>query len=318
MSQLAKFFNKLSERKYKENDLSDVTWALCESCPEFKHTFLTFFFPHRTDFSTAFLVREFTYGNCRPDFYFEIENETFVIEVKKYDMVDHFEEYRNVVKPTHFGWIANYPVRKAPDYVNTRTWRAFAETVSALVNHNKLQWDDEVISLITGYHSYLSKVCNIINLKKMNLAEISNLYHFNILLEEIVSSNRTELECEIYKGSNPHTRERNGVYFTIAKDDDAKNWVTPWFGIYFNEDPPIVCIGFGKNDCNSVYEGLRTIPAQKGQLFEEWYDDREGTFWFHLTPMKFNEFNQATDVNQQRDILSAYFQEVLSVVKQFL
>ena len=39
------FFRFLSDKFRKENDLSDITWAMCQSCESFRQYFLKFFFP---------------------------------------------------------------------------------------------------------------------------------------------------------------------------------------------------------------------------------------------------------------------------------
>ena len=39
MTVISKFFTALSKRAYKENDLSDVTYAMCEADPVFNPTF---------------------------------------------------------------------------------------------------------------------------------------------------------------------------------------------------------------------------------------------------------------------------------------
>ncbi len=41
------FFGNLSYLKRNENDLSDITWILCESSNLFRRLFLTFFFWRR-------------------------------------------------------------------------------------------------------------------------------------------------------------------------------------------------------------------------------------------------------------------------------
>ena len=43
MTDLNKFFKALSERAYKENGLSDVTYSMCESNKVFRQFFLDFF-----------------------------------------------------------------------------------------------------------------------------------------------------------------------------------------------------------------------------------------------------------------------------------
>lgn len=39
------FLENLSYRMFKENDVSDITWALCNTSPRFRDYFLHYFFP---------------------------------------------------------------------------------------------------------------------------------------------------------------------------------------------------------------------------------------------------------------------------------
>ena len=68
-----KFFEYLAERKYHENDLSDITYALCYANDNFRKCFLNFCFKDENDsvdIDTRDLTREYSIEDSRPDFYF--------------------------------------------------------------------------------------------------------------------------------------------------------------------------------------------------------------------------------------------------------
>lgn len=44
ITHISSFFRNLAVRFRKENDLSDITWALCEASPTFKGIWIRFFF----------------------------------------------------------------------------------------------------------------------------------------------------------------------------------------------------------------------------------------------------------------------------------
>ena len=86
------FFLSLAERKHNENDLSDITYALCKANDEFRKFWLKYCF--EDDIDTEDLVREYQDGFSRPDFFFhDLNNQERIIEVKIYDWNQHFEQY---------------------------------------------------------------------------------------------------------------------------------------------------------------------------------------------------------------------------------
>ena len=140
------FFKGLSERMYKENDLSDITYAMCVANSSFRQFFLDFFF--RREFRLEGHDVEFTrewddgHGN-RPDFLIEDKSlGKFYIEVKVWDKNQHFPQYLESIKDhhkeddnfhmsdqdaaRHIGYIAAYKItqREYPECSDfeVRTW----------------------------------------------------------------------------------------------------------------------------------------------------------------------------------------------------
>ena len=65
------FFETLSFRLKNENDLSDITWAMCLSCESFRNDFLHFFFPEMVIDKNISIEREVSENDSRPDFLIE-------------------------------------------------------------------------------------------------------------------------------------------------------------------------------------------------------------------------------------------------------
>ncbi len=124
---IEKFFRELSRRMYKENDLSDMVYALCRSNSGFMQFFLNFIFGvgklNATDFR---IEREVLFENDRPDFVLTKKDsgERYFIEVKIGDRSQHFAQYSERLKnlnkncvsdPADFakylGYITNYELQ---------------------------------------------------------------------------------------------------------------------------------------------------------------------------------------------------------------
>lgn len=99
MADIAKFFEALSERAYKENDLSDVTYAMCGADVKFRQFFLDFFFKDaHLDASKVTIEREHSEANGRPDFWIKDEEGIgYIVEVKIWDGNHHFEQYYDIL-----------------------------------------------------------------------------------------------------------------------------------------------------------------------------------------------------------------------------
>lgn len=155
MSKLAQFIENLSYRFRSENDLSDLTWTMCQTSDKFQFIFLKFFFPFfKKDCSNIYIERERTNDDSRPDFVLEYNNQTFVIENKIEDRNHHFEQYLKTFKidTDHLGYIANYKIVKT-GFV-THTWK---ELYLYLEQHIPL----EEKTLWEAYLRYIRNVCNI-------------------------------------------------------------------------------------------------------------------------------------------------------------
>ena len=167
------FFESLAERLYKENALSDMTYALCQSDEAFKQFFLDFFFGDGIVEGKVEMEREASFDAGRPDFCIRAGKEVYLIEVKIWNNNQHFAQYQSILSEEmpnedlcgHLGYIANYKIDKgtlskedaaAYEVVcaagkTVKTWKEFVlrlERYSALND-----------SMIQGYLDYVRSVC---------------------------------------------------------------------------------------------------------------------------------------------------------------
>lgn len=98
------FMDALSQCCDRENYLSDVTYALCESNQKFMKFFLDFFFKDKDiDANQVSISREYRFEDSRPDFLIEKldPHEFFIVEVKINDRNHHFKQYKDTLEKLH-------------------------------------------------------------------------------------------------------------------------------------------------------------------------------------------------------------------------
>lgn len=268
---MAQFFSAISSRMWRENDLSDLTYALCESNVEFKQFFIDFFFGQGTiDASTAKIVREKSFDGSRPDFWIQANGVNFIVEVKIWDGSHHFKQYLPFVDnvPNRLGYIAAYnivadadgsPVNRAK-YPGLRTWKELILALSSEVKEEGLGIGDVAI---IGYMKYVRSVCGM----GEEYADITVIDSKPMkLLADITSCIITAVEwcknrgvCEFY-GKSPTNSDytwRKGVFFQFNHDGAI---AYGFVGLYFGKakESPFVVLefdnvpGWGEGVCKSL------------------------------------------------------------------
>lgn len=313
---ISTFIQNLSYRFRSENDLSDITWTLCETSDKFKFTFIKFFFPDITITDTDILSREKNSDDSRPDFILETKDGLYLIENKIYDKNHHFEQYINTfhISASHLGYITNYPLLKAG--FKTHTWKEFY-----LYAKSNIPQDE--IELWSSYLEYLKSVCNIfIASKPMNLSGMFSLYTFYRSLDDVFEFDSENFSSTLYdsrkdtnNGGNFLSSPRDGImgkYFEIKfKRLRLKAW--GWMGVYFEREEPLICIGF----CNRenwgypVYKLLvKSNYNNEGKYTTSPYEE-EGGYWFDF---KCNEQFNSLDLPKQITLLRSFFEEVMNII----
>jgi hypothetical protein len=302
------FFDFLSERNYKENDLSDITWALCNANEEFKRLFLNYCFKMEETPEMQVFKREVPSNDSRPDFYCEdMEKNVWIIEVKiDYRQKLHFEQYRKRYKKGNIAFIANYNASAICDKelnISITTWKGFIDYLLGKTENE----------LIIGYSKYLKKRMGYLEVKEMNLNKINSLPHFNEFLVSIVPE-YSEKELKFYKNI-VITTEYCGrdIYF---KNKNEKP-VYFWAGIYFCDEKhknTYFYLEFTIDDNNRVPKKkadiIRNLKEGKYLYKPEFCD---GFAWFYLKD-EFHDilFSNKPKLEKQKEIIRNSIHEILS------
>jgi len=304
------FLDILSGRKRSENDLSDITWALCLSSHSFQSLFLNFFFPDTEFLNITRDRREKSEGDSRPDLLIENNGIIYLIECKIYDRNHHFEKYTSTfnIPNERLGYITNYKMTQ--NGFSVKTWEELYDHVT-----NNLPESENEKALWTGYLKYLKSVCGIIKItKKMDLKGMYSLYSFTELLKKL--ANRTETNFELRYYSNKNIQSGNGIsgcYFEIKYSNDLIKTTWAWIGIYFERENPLICLGFedkqgwGKPVCDIIDKQLDKF--EKDEYCTKPYRE-DGAIWFELTDEKHKEFD-TTSLEGQIQIIKEFMDRVI-------
>lgn len=317
MERIENFISNLSLRLNSENNLSDITWTMCQTSDIFQSVFLQFFFP-KEKLTEVYLQRELPDEDSRPDFYFEHDGKVFLIECKIWDRNHHFEQYTKQFKIPNdrLGYIANYPIVKEGFVVHNWT---------ELYTYLKKHIPQQELELWSGYLEYIKRVCYIfIPEQPMNLDGMFSLYTFYRSLDEVIvcdSDKYTSILCgksNTYYGSGLKLSPKIGVmgkYFQVKFKKTRLKQTIGWIGVYFEREHPQICIGFdywddwGKPVYNLLCDNIE--KTKKGKYHDGFYEEG-GAIWFDFN--KSEKFNNLDNVSKQIALLKSYFNEVLETI----
>lgn len=283
MTDLTKFFGALSERAYKENDLSDVTYALCESDSCFRQFFIDFFFGmhYKIDASKVVITREVSTEWGRPDFYIRDDNgRLFIVEVKIWDGNHHFEQYYDILADNkgnntdrgnkenwhRLGYIANYEaITEVAVKIDTNTtevvknlcarvatWKEFVEKFESFDCFND--------PAIKAYVKYVKKVCpyddfnlddwvNSLNDKNKLEDDFKMVGEYADVIKECINVCEKKLkECE-FKHYNSRRKDDlrymmpGRKWFEFELEKNKKVWGVVYVR-YLGNEGGVVCVEF--------------------------------------------------------------------------
>jgi hypothetical protein len=314
------FFKRLSARVYKENSLSDITWALCNSSDWFRDLFLKYCFDEEITGIDCF-EREYSRGDSRPDFYITtMDGKEYLIEIKIGDRNDHFEQYDKTFQGAKKSFIANYKVPPINGWI-TKTWKEFSQHLNDNISEKNISENN----IIKGYVAYLNSVINKVEVNKMNFTNLVSLIDFYNCLTEI-SQGITDFSLEEYRSNSaiksygPLGNLRYGKYFHYS--NSRKKDVYFWLGIFF---------GIGESD--EKYSGIYFVidhytnegwcPKEEVQIIKElksgkYFDDSdesEDGIWVGLKEEYDEKFCSDTDVEEQKQILREFLTEILQKLR---
>lgn len=323
------FFKYVSQKFRKENDLSDITWAMCQSCESFRDAFLKFFFPEIQIEKSISIEREKAEDDSRPDFFIENNSEIYLIENKINDTNHHFGQYDTTfnISPNHFGYITNYVIYDE----NVRKGGYRLHTWEELYNSflNKLPDNYEEQRLWKGYLDYVKNVCGIIKIDKpMNLNGLTSLSSFVEILDKPLSNrNEDDFSLSLYDKNKQcgggYVNGATGVNFELKFKSLTQDRIWGWIGVFYycNWDKPMIAIGFpdkpswGKSYIDLIRPFQNQWTCQS--FFKKPYFD-EGSLWFELLETRFDEFNTLQSVEDQIDLLKRFMDEVIMYPARFI
>lgn len=318
-------FGKLAERLSNENDLSDVTWAFCETYPKFKEIFLSFFFNEINEPENARLTREFSSGSNRPDFLVETDEGKYIIEVKINDRNQHFEDYYKEFNKNEFlgyGYITNYSISEVPeihhqientdksynDVYKYKTWEEFYKKL------NNLEFDS--IPEVKIYQQYLLKVCNIIKFETMNLSNLNSLFYLNKAIYKTIKENipKNYSIGSIRKNDNDGTV---GYWFYLNKENQQVGCFE--FNVYFFTSDISISIGVPKSWSTNIqyYDKLKNIKEEQEDSYQ--VSEDEQIMFFKLNKNKMDFFlkpvgNKSDIADYQMSTLRIFFNQVMKKI----
>lgn len=242
------FFEALAARAYKENDLSDVTYAMCQSDSVFKKFFLDFFFPNANlSAEDAIFEREHSANNGRPDFWIRVNNTTYIVEVKIWDGSHHFGQYKEMLKKEnnckedgawqYLGYITNYELKH--DSVPVKTWKDMHEKLKL-----KNGFDDPII---IAYMSYVKSVCgfetcNIDNFE-FNPEDFKYIQTLCQEIDKCVDDDKNK-KIKAYNCSvNFKTKCWMGRHFELKDFKDGKS-IWGFLGVTYKDEIANICVSF--------------------------------------------------------------------------
>lgn len=311
------FIGELAKYYRLENDLSNITVALCNSDELFKEKFIHFFFPALDVSRITDIQREVSDEDgmgSRVDIYITLADDhlPYLVEVKIGDRNHHFGQYEEAYKidKSRLGYITNYYCSEGIEKgYDVKTWEGFYDYLKPLAEKDKL---------VKSYLSYLQQVCNIIIYDKtMKFSNLSSIPQF-------IATVKSLLEKEVhpaniwFSGQSLYAYDSailKSFYFSYTgiPDKDGYGTVGLWF-----QDPPIVTIGVNSRPWLTEALLKHKESFSDSQYCSEPYIEeywRKDDIWCDLKQEKMSEFLQADNVEQQKAILKAFIDEFLTKVK---
>lgn len=317
------FLQSLSARLYHENDLSDITWAMCCASSEFQRLFLCFFFSELAEKDVEQLERErpdSSDGDSRVDFYVHVVGEAipYIIEVKINDRNHHFGQYERAygIPSERLGYITNYPL--TVDGYHVRQWEELYDYLRAsLCSSDDTEW----VAFVEAYLEYVKGVCGIIKLEKpMKLDGMYSLYELMVLLEKLVKRSEEDFELSLYSNKKGNGNGVQGVWFEVDYKNRpiAPTWA--WVGVYYDRPEPCICLCFTKEEGwgKPVFDILDANVEHfvDGVYVTKPYKE-EGSYWCELSPEAYQRF-QVASLDEQEIILKTFINEAIRYPGKFL
>ena len=315
------FFRFLSDKFRKENDLSDITWAMCQSCESFRQYFLKFFFPEIQLDEDISIEREKSEEDSRPDFFIDNGGVIYLIENKINDTSHHFGQYDQTfgIPPQRFGYITNYRIDDEAinkEGYRLHTWEELFDNFS-----NNLPKKEEDQQLWKGYLEFVKNVCGIIKIDKpMKLNGIYSLFSLMEIFEKkLATREEKQFAVKFYERNKicggGYSNSATGVNFQIIYKnikDESGQGIWGWIGIYYNTPNPYIMMGFYNNPGwgKGYIDMFQNKVLSKQTSFEKPYLE-SSCLWFEMSKDLRQKFEESEDVKEQECILKQFMDDVI-------
>jgi len=299
------FFEKLSERKYKENDLSDITWALCCQNAAFKNFFVSYCFPNEKITTIKKFEREYSKGKSRPDFHFWGNNPNnddpeYLIEIKIYyknELRKQLQKYNNDFSKVKKSFIANYNLSEKINGYEIKTWRGFIiELEKILLIDNKLKND----IIVKGYLQYIKNITDFYEETIMNFSNLNYLYTFYKISEKIFKDKYSK-SIKIDEKYKPIDYYYYG--FNLKNNKVNVKSFYFWVGLVFRNNN--VELAFEIHNC--AKEKIDNLP--EGNYF----NINEEKNWLSLKEKYFMKLCDNINISEQEKILENFYKEIFDI-----
>lgn len=311
-SSLLKFFGELATYFRKENDLSDVTVALCNADNEFKEIFLKFFFPQINVSEVSNILREVpddSAKDSRVDILIKTndENISYLIEVKIYDQNHHFGQYEKAyrIPKERFGYITNYNCKKE-GYV-IKTWEEFYNNCCKNSNN----------PFIKAYGEYLKNVCGIDRYANnpMKIREPESEACFADTVQKIIVNYDDDALAARYDKKYPN---KSAFGFDFGRQNNLSGYAIYYAN--FCEKPEIALVLHARYFLEKPVLNEAESLAADAEYFGKPYKRNlvaPSNVWIPLKEKKLKEFDEAPNYQTQKKILEEFFNEVLSKLSKY-
>ncbi len=311
------FFEKLYERKWKENNLSDISSALMLSDHRFSVLFLAFF-GLQLENEPISVEREYAFDRQhRIDFVVRFGSTTLFIENKISDPHYHVEEYDPFI--SKLGERAGHSTHKALITVSNlddqakaicaaHSWTILTWTDVL----REINWDDPEITPMAryGFRAYLSRICEVKEVREMCLdaKTIKSLTSLNNAIENTItqSSQNASVYRTIYAASN----DSYGKYFELQT---SQGEIWPWFGLVFDDSSIYIEVDsdWGRLIFKKLeqLEDVNQLSTDTSEVIGLTANRRSFRTKLRCFPEKFS----ALDVARQEEQLRVFFDQSCSI-----
>lgn len=315
MSSIVSIIEKLSERFQSENDISDITYTLLCADNDFKRIFLNILFKNIKVEDILYIQRELPEDDSRPDFIIETSKDKYLIEVKKWDRNQHFEQYIKTFPDYKRAYITNYELGNEKSlYENDYhffTWKEVFEKLSE-INTEKHH------EVIEGYLKYLKTVCSLMEVNDMRFNNLNNLAQFNACVKELIDASYGNLICRPYDTKYNYSSNYSGSYFSL-KTRDEKKVIYPWFGVEYNEDTKIrIIMEFDTGWCSILKDYKNEILTNINIKNNTTCTTDKSGIYVTLKDDFFDELQKENNIEKQKEILKSFFENAISVLENYL